>query len=87
MNKKKLQQAIESQRKAKSRITWRRQVSNPLGKGNGSTHPRQNYTQTKSANHQTKAWKTTKSSIYTHASSPWTNATPPRRMHANHHMK
>jgi hypothetical protein len=41
-NKKKPQQAIESQRKAKSKITWRRQISDPLGKGNGSTHPRQN---------------------------------------------
>jgi hypothetical protein len=56
-NKKKLQQAIESQRKAKRKITWRRQVSDPLGKGNGSTHPRQNYAQAKSANHQTKALK------------------------------
>jgi hypothetical protein len=51
-NKKKLQQAIESREKAKSKITWRRQVSDPLGKGNGSTHPRQNYAQAKSTNHQ-----------------------------------
>jgi hypothetical protein len=86
-NKKKLQQAIESQRKAKSKITWWRQVSDPLGKGNDSTHPRQNYAQAKSANHQTKARKTTKSSPCTHASSPRTNATPPRRMHARHHLK
>jgi hypothetical protein len=56
-NKKKLQQAIESQTKAKSKITWRRQVSDPLGKGNGSTHPRQNYAQAKSASHQTKLEK------------------------------
>jgi hypothetical protein len=61
MNKKKLQQAIERQRKAKRKITWRRQVSEPLGKGNVSTHPRQNYAQAKSANHQTKSSKTTKS--------------------------
>jgi hypothetical protein len=52
MNKKKLQQAIKSQRKAKSKITWRRQVSDPLGKGNDSTHPRQNHAQEKSTNHQ-----------------------------------
>jgi hypothetical protein len=39
----------------KSKITWRRQVLDPLGKGNGSTHPRQNHAQTKSANHRTKA--------------------------------
>jgi hypothetical protein len=56
-NKKKLQQAIESQRKAKRKITWRRQVSDHLGKGNGSTHPRQSYAQAKSTNHQTKAQK------------------------------
>jgi hypothetical protein len=46
---------IESQRKAKSKITWRRQVSDPLGKGNGSTHPRQSKAQAKSANHQSEA--------------------------------
>jgi hypothetical protein len=50
-NKNKLQQAIESQRKVKNKITWRRQVSDPLGKGNSSTHPRQNYAQAKSTNH------------------------------------
>jgi hypothetical protein len=54
-NKKKLQQAIENQGKAKSKITRRRQVSDPLGKGNSSTHPRQNHAQTKSAYHRTKA--------------------------------
>jgi uncharacterized protein YraI len=56
-NKRKLQQAIESQRNAKSKITWREQVSDPLSKGNGSTHLRQNYAQAKSANHQTKTQK------------------------------
>jgi hypothetical protein len=70
-----------------SKITWRRQVSNPLGKGNDSTHPRQNKAQAKSANHQIKARKTTKSSPCTHAISPWTNATPPGWMHAKHHLK
>jgi hypothetical protein len=50
--KKKFQQATESQRKAKSKITWRRHISNPLGKGNSSTHPRQNYAQAKTTNHQ-----------------------------------
>jgi hypothetical protein len=48
---------MESQTKANSKITWRRQVSDHLGKGNGSTHPRQNYAQEKSANHQSKARK------------------------------
>jgi hypothetical protein len=57
INKKKRQQMNESQRKAKRKITGRRQVSEPLGKGNGSTHPRQNYAQAKSANHQSKARK------------------------------
>jgi hypothetical protein len=79
-NKKKHQQVIESQRKAKKRITWRRQVSNPLGKGNGSTHPRQNYAQARSANHETKAWKTTKSSRCT-------DETPLVWMQAKHQMK
>jgi hypothetical protein len=69
-NKKKLLQVIESQTKGKSKITWRRQVSDPLGKGNGSTHLRQNYAQAKIANHQTKARKTTKSSPYTHETPP-----------------
>jgi hypothetical protein len=86
MNKKKLQQAIESQTKAKRKITWRRQVSDPLGKGNGSTHPRKNFAQANSANHQTKARKPQRAPC-SHASSPWTNATPPGRMHANHLMK
>jgi hypothetical protein len=87
--KRKLQQAIKSQTKEKRKITWRRQVSDPLGKGNASTHPRQDHAQAISTNHQTKARKPqrTKSSPCTHASSPWTNATPPRWMHANHLMK
>jgi hypothetical protein len=53
----KLQQAIESQWKAKNKITCRRQVSDPLGKGNDLTHPRQSYAQATRANHQTKARK------------------------------
>jgi hypothetical protein len=57
MNKKKLQQANESQTKAKRKITWRRQVSDPLGKGNGLTHPRQNYAQAKSTKAPTKTQK------------------------------
>jgi hypothetical protein len=78
-NKKKLQHAIESQRKEKRKITWRK-VSNPLGKGNGSTHLRQNYAQAKSANHQSKARKPQRAPLHTcmlplnQCSSPWTNA-------------
>jgi hypothetical protein len=47
----------KAKRKAKSKITWRRQVSDPLGKGNGSTHPRQKHAQEKSPSHQSKAQK------------------------------
>jgi hypothetical protein len=82
MNKKKLQQAIESQTKARSKISWRRQVSDPLARA-AARHIRDNQAQAKSANYQNKARTTTKSSPYTHASSPCTNATPPGRMHAN----
>jgi hypothetical protein len=76
MNKKKHHQAIESQRKAKSKITWRRQVSNPLGKGKGSIHLRQNHAEAKIANHQTKTHSpcTYASSPWAKAHSPWTNA-------------
>jgi hypothetical protein len=73
-NEKKLHQAIESQTKAKSKITRRRQVSDPLGKGNGSTHPRQNKAQRKSANHQTKA-QTPQRAPHAHMQ------TPPEPMH------
>jgi hypothetical protein len=56
---------IESQTKAKSKITWRRQASDPLGKGNSSTHPRQNYAQAKSANHQTQTRKPQRDPLHT----------------------
>ena len=52
MTKKKLKQAIEIQTKAKSKITWKRKDSVPLGKGNGSTQPSQKQAQSKSTNHQ-----------------------------------
>jgi hypothetical protein len=79
-NKKKPQQAIESQRKAKSKITWRRQASDPLGKGNGSTHPRQNHSQAKSANHWTKA-RTPQRAPRAHMQSPpEPKHTPPEQM-------
>jgi hypothetical protein len=70
---------IKSQGKAMSKITWRRHVSDPLGKGNNSTHPRQNYAQAKSANHQTKTRKPQRSPL-AHMQAPpepmqlpWTN--------------
>jgi hypothetical protein len=54
-NKKKSQQAIESQRKTRRQDHLKRQVSDPLDKGNDSTHSRQNHAQEKIANRQTKA--------------------------------
>jgi hypothetical protein len=68
-NKKKLQQAIESQRKAKSKIAWKRKVLVPLGKGNGSTQLRQNKLTTKE-----QTTKACKSSPCTNAYSPWIRA-------------
>jgi hypothetical protein len=46
------------------------QVSDPLGKDNGSTHPRQNHAQAKSTNHQSKARINTNRFPCTYASSP-----------------
>jgi hypothetical protein len=86
-NKKKLQQVIESQTKAKSKITWRRQVSDPLGKGNGSTHPRQNNAQAKSRNHQSKAREPQRAPPAHIQAPPEQMQLPPGRMHANHSMK
>jgi hypothetical protein len=56
--------------KGKGQDHLKKTSPDPLGKGNGSTHPRQKKAQAKSANHQTKARTTTKSSPCTHASSP-----------------
>jgi hypothetical protein len=66
--------------KEKSKITWIRQVSDPLSKGNSSTHPRQKLCSSKEHKPPIQSLKTTKSS-------PCTDATPPRRMHANHNAK
>jgi hypothetical protein len=76
-SKKKLQQVIESQRKAKRKITWRRQVLDPLRKGNSSTHPTQNYVKQRVQTTKPKLEKTTKSPPCTHANSPWMNACEP----------
>jgi hypothetical protein len=48
---------IENQPKAKNKITWKKEVSVPLGKGNDSTQPRQKQAQEKSTNHQSNARK------------------------------
>jgi hypothetical protein len=83
MNKKKLQQAIESQTKARSKISWRRKVSNPLGKGSGSTHPRQpssskerKLPKQSSNNHKELTLHTCKLPLH-QCNSPWTNACKP----------
>jgi hypothetical protein len=57
MTKRDSNKRSKADRKAKSMITWRRQVSDPLGKGNGSTHPSQNHAQGKSTSHHSKARK------------------------------
>jgi hypothetical protein len=79
---------IESQRKAKSKITWRRQVSDPLGKGNDSTHPRQSKAPTKSANHQSEA-RTQQRTPPAHMHAPLEpKHTPPEQMqHCNKEMQ
>jgi hypothetical protein len=83
MKKKKLQQAIERQRKAKRKITWRRHVSNPLGKGNDSTHPRQTMLKQEckppnqsSKHHKELPLHTCKLPL-NQCNSPWTNACKP----------
>jgi hypothetical protein len=57
MTKRNSNKRSKAKGKAKNKITWRRQVSDPLGKGNDSTHLRQNHAQVKSTNHQSKARK------------------------------
>jgi hypothetical protein len=59
----------------------------PLGKGNSSTHPRQNYAQAKSANHQTKARKPHRAPPAHMQAPPEPMQLPRGRMHANHLMK
>jgi hypothetical protein len=50
-------------------INRQQQVSDPLGIGNGSTHPRQNHAQAKSANYQSKAL-TTQRALPAHMQAP-----------------
>jgi hypothetical protein len=52
MTKRNSNKRSKAEKKTKSKITWGRQISDPLGMGNGSTHPRQNYAQAKSTNYQ-----------------------------------
>jgi hypothetical protein len=70
---KRLKETPTSDRRTKERQRARsleeEQVSNPLGKGNGSTHPRQNHAQTKSTSHQSKA-RTTKRAPPAHMQAP-----------------
>jgi hypothetical protein len=80
-NKKKPQQAFESQIKANNKITSRRQVSDPLAKGNVSTHTRQNQAQAKSANHQNKARTPQRPPPAHMQAPPKPKHTPPEPMH------
>jgi hypothetical protein len=61
-------------------ITRRTQVSDPLGKGNGSTHLRQNYAQAKSTNHQ-------KQRSENHKELPLNQCNSHGRMHARNILK
>jgi hypothetical protein len=58
-DKKQIKGNLSKRWKAKERQRARsleeEQVSDPLGNGKGSTHPRPNHAQAKSANHRTKA--------------------------------
>jgi hypothetical protein len=71
--KKQLKETPTSDRKPKERQRARsleeEQVSDPLGKGNGSTRPRQNHTQAKSTNHHCKA-RTTQRATRAHMQAP-----------------
>jgi hypothetical protein len=70
----------KAKERQKSKITWRIQVSDPLGKGKGSTHPRQNHAQAKSTNHQSKA-RTTQRAPPAHMQAlPKLKHTPPEPM-------
>jgi hypothetical protein len=82
---KKLQQAIESQRKAKDHL--KKTSLGPLREGQYLDTSETKHAQAKSTNHQSKARKPQRAPPCTHASSPWTNATPPGRIHVNHFMK
>jgi hypothetical protein len=84
MTKRNFNKWSKAKGKAKNKVTWRRQVMGPLGKGNDSTQPRQKQAQAKSKRPPKQSSKTTKNSLCTHASSPlnqcnspWTNACKP----------
>jgi hypothetical protein len=82
--KKRLKETPTSDRKPKERQRARsleeEQVSDPLGKGNGSTHLRQNHAQAKSTHHQSKA-RTTQRASPAHVQAPHEpKHTPPEPM-------
>jgi hypothetical protein len=82
--KKLLIETPTSDRKPKERQRARsleeEQGSDPLGKGNCSTHPRQNHAQAKSTSHQTKARTTQKSPPAHMQAPPEPKHTPPEPM-------
>jgi hypothetical protein len=78
---------IESQRKGKEQGHLKKTSLGPLRKGQRLDTSETKHAQARSTSHQSKARETTRSSPCTHASSPWTNATPSGRMHVNHLAK
>jgi hypothetical protein len=82
-NKKETPTSDQKPNKGKKQDHLKKTSLEPLRQGQWLDTSETNYAQARSASHQTKSSKTTKSSPCTHASSPWTNATPPRRIHAN----
>jgi hypothetical protein len=82
-NKKKLQQAIESQRKAKSKITWRRTNLGPLRQGQRLDTSETKPCSSKEHKPPNQSSNNTKSSPCTYASSPWAKAHFPLKQCSN----
>jgi hypothetical protein len=70
----------KTREKQRARSLEEEQISDPLGKGNGSTHPRQNYAQAKSTNHQSKAQTTQRAPPSHMQAPPEPKHTPPEPM-------
>jgi hypothetical protein len=80
-NKKKTQQAIESQRKVKSKITWRITSLGPLRQGQPLDTSETKHAQAKSANHRTKTQTTQRAPPAHMQAPPEPKRTPPEPMH------
>jgi hypothetical protein len=79
----------KAKKKVKSKITWRRQVSVPLGKGNGSTQLRQIQAHTKSKSPPNQSLKPQRAPLHicklplNQCNSPYTNACKPLHKQSN----